>query len=709
MLKELTLLEKQENYLNGIELNKLLSNFSNNEIEEFNNYIELACFEPEFTIVKEGENDQDMFFIINGTARIFRSMIDLGSLSAGDYFGELALINNRPRSATIISETNIKLGKLSKSKFELMVTTQPILAMKFIRAMFGKIGTQLTEITDSIGHLLSQRSLPRHLNVNVKINGNQSVVKTGTKVGSLLPEKIACFPVVSALINNKAVSLSTPVTFSCEISPLTTQNWEGERIYRHSSVLLLFEAAREIGILKNLKLGVSSGNMQWIEILNPDNIARKKIAKYLLDKVKELIQKNLPFREEWWFKEEAADYFNENGFIEAANLLHNRREMTVPMISCGKVYALGFGPLVSNTGLIENFELISNNGELILSVGNTKNELHQMTNSYSSVMNEPNKWLNSFGLTSVGSFNQFCIDDDISKIIHVAEGFHEKRLSSIADIIAHKENKIKIICIAGPSSSGKTTFIKRLTIQLQVNGITPLNLSLDDYYLDRELIKKDESGNYDFESLSALNIKLLKSHLEKLNNGESIKTPIYNFSSGKSIIDAGQEIILTGNDVLLIEGIHGLNPALIDNIIPKDEIFRIFIQPMISLPLDHLIKVNPSDLRLLRRIVRDRYQRGFSAEENIMRWEFVRKGERENIFPFISQADAIFDTSLVYEISVLKVYAERYLQEVPENHPAFTTAFRLRQLIDNFITIYPEHVPPTSILREFIGNSGFKY
>lgn len=700
---------KQRKYFTGIESNKLLGNFNTEDIEKLIKYLEFISFPEDTVIVREGYHDTDMYFILKGKASLFRSGMDLGRLCENDYFGELALIDGRSRSATITALSNFELAKLSGEKLESMIKLSPEIAIKLIRAMVGKLGIQLTEITDSIGHLLFQRSLPRSLTVNVKINEIEEWVKTGTRIDSLLPVKIGESNVVAALMNNKAVSLSTPVTYSCEIKPLTSQNWEGEKIYRHSAALMVLEAAKEIGVLNSIKLGISLGNVQWIEIINPENVDPKKLVNLLSSKVKDLIQRNLPFREEWWFIEEAADYFKMNGFNEASSLLHHKREMTVPMVTCGQVYALSFGPLISSTGLINNFELTSNESELILSVGDSNQIIRQLTPNYSQVMNEPSKWLNSLGLTSVGKYNQFCIDDDVSKIIHVAEGFHEKRISLIADTIANKKKKIKIICIAGPSSSGKTTFIKRLTVQLQVNGINPVNISFDDYYLDREYILKDETGENDYESLTAFNLKLLREHFTKLINGESIKTPRYNFSTGKCMVEAGEKISIEKDNVLLIEGIHCLNPVLFDSIIPEPEIFRIFIQPMTSIPLDHLIRVNPSDLRLLRRIVRDRYQRGFSPEDNIMRWESVRKGERDHIFPFINQADAIFDTSLIYEISVLKVYAERYLLEVAENHPAFTTAFRLRQLIDNFIAIYPEHVPPTSILREFIGNSGFKY
>jgi uridine kinase len=321
-------------------------------------------------------------------------------------------------------------------------------------------------------------------------------------------------------------------------------------------------------------------------------------------------------------------------------------------------------------------------------------------------MDEP--WLTTLGITSVGAFNDACVRGKTPEIIHVSEGLHEKRIGRIADAIC-ENGKIRAICVAGPSSAGKTTFIKRLNVQLLVSGVRPVGLSLDDYYVDREKTTRDARGDYDFEALEALDLAMLDRDLRRIFAGETVETARYDFVSGKSMPGAGPEVTLRGSDVLVIEGIHGLNPRLLDSILDRSRIFRVFIQPMTALPFDYVNRVNVSDVRLLRRIVRDRHTRGYNAASNILRWPSVRTGEKNHIFPYIAQADAIFDSSLVYELSVIKVFADRYLLEVPQAHPAFVTAYRLRQLVDKFVTIYPDHVPPTSILREFIGDSGFEY
>ena len=316
--------------------------------------------------------------------------------------------------------------------------------------------------------------------------------------------------------------------------------------------------------------------------------------------------------------------------------------------------------------------------------------------------------LHRSGVRSVGSFNRLCIDGSVSEAIRIAEGFHEKRLGGIADTIAVR-NGVRVITIAGPSSSGKTTFIRRLDVQLRIVGVRPVYISLDDSYVDRERTARGPDGEYDFEVLEALDVPLLCDHVVRLLRGERVRTPRYDFVAGKSMREGGRELAIARDEVLMLEGIHGLNPRLLGDVVAHAQVFRIFIQPMTALPLDHASRVSSSDLRLLRRIVRDRRARGTTPEANITRWPSVRRGERFHIFPFVGQADVVFDTSLVYEPSVLKTYAERYLLEVPKDHPAHATAIRLRRMIDHFVAIDGAHVPPTSILREFIGDSGFEY
>jgi uridine kinase len=318
------------------------------------------------------------------------------------------------------------------------------------------------------------------------------------------------------------------------------------------------------------------------------------------------------------------------------------------------------------------------------------------------------RWLVALQMDSAGAFNRACIHGHVTQLIMVSEGFQEKRISRIADQIRAAEPVAKVVCIAGPSSAGKTTFIRRLRVQLQVLGLRPVSISLDDYYVDREQTPRDAHGEYDFEAFEAMRVAVLQDHIARLLRGERVATARFDFRSGTSEPAGGPVIQLGPHDVLMLEGIHGLNPRLLGSV-PEQRIFRVFVCPLTQLPFDRLTRVYASDVRLLRRIVRDRFARGHDAAANILRWPSVRAGERAHIFPFQRYADAVFDSSLIYELSVLKVYAERYLLEVPRDHAAYTTAFRLLGLLDRFVSIYPDHVPPTSLLREFIGGSGFEY
>jgi uridine kinase len=690
--------------LSGI---KVLADFNNEELASFRKYVEFIIFPTNTTVIFEKEKGDEMFFLIDGKCRIKRAELEIGTISAGNHFGELGLIGNYPRAATVSAITDIKVARLSSEKYEVLISEAPALGVKIMKTLIGALGKQLTEMTDNVGLLLQQRSLPRKINVEVTLNNVKMPVRTGTILKELLPALINGEKVVAALLNNKAVSLNSSVTSDAVVEPLMVANWEGERIYRRSATLLLLEAIKLAAPELVFKLGTSVGCAQWLEIGSGEPIAKNGLAEQLTGKMQELINMNLPFKEEWWTVEEALSYFSELGDFNLVNLLQTWNEPTVKLVTCGSIYSLSIGPLVPATGLLEDFELKTINGALVLLAGGKLKA--DIINPYAKLIHKQDLWLNSLGVAGVGNLNKACINGEVSQIIMVSESYHEKNISQIADRIAAQGDKIKIICIAGPSSSGKTTFIKRLTIHLQVNGITPYNISLDDYYVDREKTVKDESGDYNFEAIEALDLQLLGNQLSRVLNGEKVKLARYDFASGKSIADGGREICLKKENLLIIEGIHGLNPDLLGKFINPANIFKIFIQPMASLPFDNLSKVNPSDLRLIRRIVRDRHQRGYSAADNIMRWKSVRKGEQDNIFPYISLADAIFDTSLIYELSVLKVYCERYLLEVPPGHPAFTTAYRLRQLISMFVTIYPDHVPPTSILREFIGDSGFEY
>jgi uridine kinase len=589
-------------------------------------------------------------------------------------------------------------------------------------------------IPRNAGALLRERTLPRRTEVEIEIFGERRAVPMGAPVGGVLPSHEGDALVVAALLDRRPVALNTPLVADAVIEPLSTRSWEGREVYRRSAGLLLLEAAYEVDPSLVVRLGASLSSAQLVE--TPAGADLDALAALLLPAMRAIAERDAAFVEEIWTVEEALSHFAARGWDGACKLLGSFRDPTVPLVTCGRVYALSLAPLLPRSGVLAELGLRVHEGVLLLEFGATVTrflppgvrEVGDPSSlrpaalagpagsarpagppRSSEMVVEHKAWLAALGVESVGAFNERCITGEVSDLIHVAEGFHEKRIGRIADSASARGEALRMICIAGPSSSGKTTFIKRLTVQLQVNGVLPRAISIDNYYVDRVLTPRNEGGGYDFETIDALDLALLQRHLAALIAGRTVKTAKYDFIAGKSLPDAGPEMTLGPHDVLMLEGIHALNPALLGDIAGRERVFRVFVHPVIGLPFDRLTSVATADVRLLRRIVRDRHHRGLDAAENIARWPAVRDGERRHIFPWLQEADVVFDSSLAYEPSVLKVYADRYLLEVPRGHPSYTTAYRLRRFIDRFVTIYPDHVPPTSLLREFIGGSGFEY
>lgn len=672
-------------------------------------------------VVAEGDTSRELYLLLDGECQIERGGMTIGRLEAGDHFGELGLVTHEPRAATIMALIPVALAVLSSEAYSEISQTQPELALQLATAIIRTLRRELTNITDSLGVLLSDRHLPRRAEITVRLMGTPKRVGTGTLVKFVLPERHENSLVVAALAYRKAISLNTQLTADCDIEPLPISHFEGQRIYGNSVCALLLEAAHQQHPAVDLTLGPSVGFARIVRLKDHNGHTTTEIAQALEATMTRLVSESRPFREEYWSVDEAIRLFQRQGWEDSCELLQTWRDRTVQLRSCGSLYLLSFGPLLPDTSQIRGFRLMPHDGVLLLFYGdpetphaaapalNTAGEHELLTLERARIAGRDHEqWLNALGVSSVGAFNRYCIRGEVTRLIHVAEGFQEKRIAAIADTIA-SDNTLRVICVAGPSSAGKTTFIKRLTTQLQINGINPLGLSLDDYYVDREKTVRDEHGEYDFEAVEALDLDLLHRDLAALRAGESVRLARYDFTTGTSHPGSGGEVHLAANNVLLIEGIHGLNPRVLNDSFPREHVYRIFVNPMTTLPFDAFNRLNTSDLRLLRRIVRDRRHRAISAADNIARWASVRRGEQRHIFPFLAQANMIFDSALVYEISVVKVYADRYLLEVPSTHPSYTTAYRLRQLIERYVTIYPDHVPSTSILREFIGGSGFDY
>lgn len=701
--------------------NRLLSALSPADLAILAEHMEVVRYPAHATVIRQGDEDRDMYIVVEGTARVIRDQLDLGPVERGEHFGELALVDGAARSATVVASTPLVLARLDLQHYGELAACQPALSLRLAHAIIGGLAVLVRGLTEDIAALLRSRSSPGRTRVSLEVDGEVVEAQTGTPLAELLPERVGDDVVVAGLVDRRPMALGWPVTWGARVQSLTTAHWEGQRIYRASLGLLLLEAAHALDPTLRLQLDHSIGLAQRVRV-DGDDIDHEALAVRLTDTMRDLVEQDRPLQEAIWTVEEATAWFEANGDAAAAALLGTWRQPGVRVATFGAVQALQMTPLVPSAGRLADYGVVHEDHGLLLMYGGKgtspdtaapeNGALESSARSASlharAMTSGQDLWLQVLGIGSVGDLNRAYVNGRVSEVIQVVEGDHEKRVIAVADAIRARAN-CRVVCVAGPSSSGKTTFIKRLLVQLQVLGRHPALLSLDDYYVNRADTPRDVDGEYDYEAFEALRADLLDEHLGALFRGEAVRTARYDFTRGTSAADGGPELRLQGDDdLLLLEGIHGLNPALLAAL-PARAVFRVFVCPLAQLPFDRLTRVHASDVRLLRRIVRDRHRRGANAAENIARWPSVRRGERQHIFPHQRHADAVFDSSLVYELSVLKVYAERYLLEVPQSHPSYATVCRLLALMERFVTIYPDHVPPTSILREFIGGSGFRY
>ncbi|MBR4984994.1 MAG: cyclic nucleotide-binding protein [Proteobacteria bacterium] len=673
---------------------------------------ELKALDDCMTVIKcvPGEHIQQTGFnvLLSGDVSVLRENAEIGQMQIGDGFGDWGIWGWMQSRVVMRADSEVQIAHFEEDKLLEAISKEPSLILRIMKNFSRRMDGHLENLSRTLLDTYKAPSQTVRSTLKIMVDGEEKHVRIGTPLANILPKEINGKPVVSGLFNHKHMSLNRPLYLSGSAEGLTGDNLEGRMIYRASISLMALEAAHRIDPKIRLRIGPSIGFAYIFEVDDAHGHSLKELAERLNTEMHALVEADVPFRRDYCSIDEAKARFAAQGWDDAIKLLRKSRNSSVALVSCGEIYAVEIVPLVASTKILDRFCIAENSGELLLYFDNTiVKEAEQRSIHPSSLAKQHDIWLNGIGLTSVGAFNDICIRGDVGKIIQVSEGFHEKRISQLAEMIVQRDKRVKVICIAGPSSSGKTTFLKRLSIQLQVNGLNPKCISLDDYYVNREETVRDENGEYDFEAFEALNIDLLREQLHDLITGKEVKIARYDFQTGISHHHGGPLMNLGESDILLLEGIHGLNPRMPFD--QDDGVFRIFINPLTSLQLDNASRVSASDIRLLRRIVRDRHTRAITAASNIMRWPSVRRGEIKHIFPYQSLADAVFNTSLVYEVSVLKVYAERYLLEVDEDDPAQTVAFRLRRLIDKFVSIYPENVPQTSLLREFIGGSAFKY
>ena len=533
--------------------------------------------------------------------------------------------------------------------------------------------------------------------------------------GSTLEEIYAKFGLemkfgpISAHVNNKVEGMHYRVYASKDVEFLDITSPSGSRAYTRSLFFVLCKAAH--ALFKPCKVAidipVSNGYYVNLNIGRPVTI---EDAGAIRRKMKEIIDAAMPIHRHETSTKEAIELFDS---------LHNRSKVKL-LKSTGKLYTIYYdidgyvdyyyGSLLTNTSQLYLFGLEKYFDGLLLRLPSREHpdELGEMTHQDKmfGIFKEHHQWQDILGLRTVGDLNEAILTGRSSQLIQISEALQEKKISKIADEIALRKG-IKMVLIAGPSSSGKTTTCKRLSVQLAVNGIKPIGISLDDYFLDRDLTPRDEKGDYDFEHLHALNLPLFNEQLNALFQGEEVELPRYDFPTGKSK-KSGKKLKLHDDEILVVEGIHALNPELTAQI-PQEQIFRVYASALTTILLDNHNYIPTTDNRLLRRIIRDHKYRGVSALETIRRWSSVRAGENKWIFPYQENADAMFNTAMLFELAVIKSQVEPLLEQVPEDCNEYAEAYRLLKFLKYFKPIPETQIPPTSLLREFLGGSSFDY
>lgn len=548
----------------------------------------------------------------------------------------------------------------------------------------------------------------------IKATVNQSIyeVKEGTTLSDLAKQvQLPQEPIILlAYMDGKLRELFTPMTKDCHMRFVTLKEQAGYMAYKRTATLMFLKACEDLlgtGATTKIALDYSIGNSIFCDFLE-DRVIDEAFARSIQKRMEELAKANLPITKRSLDTDQAAKYFDRIGFKGKKELFQFRRESKMNIYSLDGYDNYFYGYMAPSTGYISAFLVSAYQHGVVLQIPKRKQteEIVPFTPQPKlfHVMQRSREWTKTMGVDTVGALNDEITHGNINHLILLQEGLQEKLLADIADEIVSKNKRI--ILIAGPSSSGKTTFSHRLSIQLQIAGLTPHPVSMDDYFLDRELSPRDENGNYNFETIASLDVDLLTKHINQLLDGEEIDVPSYNFITGKREYH-GHKLKIGEKDVLVMEGIHGLNGTL-TNEIPEDAKYRIYVSALNQINLDEHNRIPSSDGRLLRRIVRDAMTRGNDARETISRWDSVRKGEEDNIFPYQEEADVMFNSAQIYEIAVLKQYAEPLLFAVPRDCPEYQEAKRLLKFLEYFLNIPSEAIPKTSLLREFIGGSCFE-
>ena len=549
--------------------------------------------------------------------------------------------------------------------------------------------------------------------IQIRCKNNKKSQKV--EIGSTLFDIFSAFGLqmeygpVSCKVNNKVEGLHYRVYNNKDVKFLDMTSPSGSRAYTRTLFFVLCKAVQDLYPAHDVIIDIPVSNGFYVDVRFGRPATDEDVDK-IRQRMQEIIDAKMPIRRYMVPTEEAIALFEEKGDVEKVKLLKTSGSIYTTYYKIGEYVDFYYGTLLTNTSELYLFGLEKYYDGMLLRIPSVKDpsvlgELTKQDKMF-EIFKEHHRWQDILGIRTVGDFNQAVDAGFTTDIINISEALQEKKIAKIAEDIANRKG-VKLVLLAGPSSSGKTTSCKRLSIQLAVNGLKPLQISLDDYFVDREKTPKDANGEYDYESIYALDLQLINAQFNALFRGEKVELPKYDFQTGKSK-KSGKKLKMNDNNVLVVEGIHALNPELTAQI-PNEQIFRVYASALTTILLDNHNYIPTTDNRLLRRIIRDYKYRGVSAQETIHRWPSVRAGENKWIFPFQENADAMLNTAMLYELAVIKTQAEPLLQQVPENCEEYAEAYRLLKFLKYFKGIPYNNLPPTSLLREFLGGSSFHY
>ena len=549
--------------------------------------------------------------------------------------------------------------------------------------------------------------------IQIRCKNNKKTQKV--EIGSTLFDIFSAFGLqmehgpISCKVNNKVEGLHYRVYNNKDVEFLDMASPSGSRAYTRTLFFVLCKAVQDLYPATDVVIDIPVSNGFYVDVRLDRPLADDDVDK-IRQRMQEIIDAKMPIRRYMVPTEEAIALFEEKGDVEKVKLLKTSGSIYTTYYKIGEYVDFYYGTLLTNTSELYLFGLEKYYDGMLLRIPSLKDpsvlgELTKQDKMF-EIFKEHHRWQDILGIRTVGDFNQAVGAGFTTDIINISEALQEKKIAKIAEDIANRKG-VKLVLLAGPSSSGKTTSCKRLSIQLAVNGLKPLQISLDDYFVDREKTPKDANGEYDYESIYALDLQLINDQFNALFRGEEVELPKYDFQTGRSK-KSGKKLKMNDNNVLVVEGIHALNPELTAQI-PNEQIFRVYASALTTILLDNHNYIPTTDNRLLRRIIRDYKYRGVSAQETIHRWPSVRAGENKWIFPFQENADAMLNTAMLYELAVIKMQAEPLLQQVPENCEEYAEAYRLLKFLKYFKGIPYNNLPPTSLLREFLGGSSFHY